>query len=44
MKQGSRTAKNEDCIQLIFVALKKLISPLHEPRKRISFKLAISLT
>jgi hypothetical protein len=38
MKQDSKTAKNEDNIQLIFGALKKLINPPPQPRKRIGFK------
>jgi len=38
MKQDSKTAKNEDNIQLIIGALKKLINPPPQPRKRIGFK------
>lgn len=38
MKQDSRTAKNEDNIQMIFEALKQLLNPPQEPRKRIGFK------
>lgn len=38
MKQNSRTAKSEDDIKLIFEALKQLLNPPQEPRKRIGFK------
>lgn len=38
MKQDGRTAKNEDNIQMIFEALKQLLNPPKEPRKRIGFK------
>ena len=38
MKQDGRTAKNEDKIQMIFEALKQLLNPPQEPRKRIGFK------
>ncbi|CAN5134968.1 hypothetical protein BH11BAC5_BH11BAC5_54170 [soil metagenome] len=38
MKNDSRTTKNEDNIQLIFGALKKLINPPSQLRKRIGFK------
>jgi len=38
MKQGSRTLKNEDDIEMIFTALKQLLNPPREPRKRIGFK------
>ncbi|MEO7211550.1 ORF6N domain-containing protein [Mucilaginibacter sp.] len=38
MKQDSRTAKNEDNIQMIFEALKQLLNPPQEPRQRIGFK------
>ncbi|CAN5590879.1 ORF6N domain-containing protein [soil metagenome] len=38
MKQDRRTVKNEDNIQLIFEALKQLLNPPQEPRKRIGFK------
>lgn len=38
MKQDGRTAKNEDNIQMIFEALKQLLNPPQEPRKRIGFK------
>ena len=38
MKQDSKTAKNEDNIQLIIGALKKLINPPPQPRKKIGFK------
>ena len=43
MKQDSKTAKNENNIQLIFGALKKLINPPPQPRKRIGFKPEIKL-
>jgi hypothetical protein len=32
--------QNSDEIQLIFEALKQLLDPPHEPRKRIGFKLS----
>ena len=38
MKQDGRTAKNEYNIQMIFEALKQLLNPPQEPRKRIGFK------
>ncbi len=38
MKQDNRASKNEDNIQMIFGALKKLINPSQGPRKRIGFK------
>ncbi|MES2773652.1 MAG: ORF6N domain-containing protein [Bacteroidota bacterium] len=38
MKQESRTITNEDNIRMIFDALKKLLNPPVEPRKRIGFK------
>ena len=38
MKNESRTAKNESNIQMIFEALKQLLNPPQEPRKRIGFK------
>ena len=38
MKQDGRTSKNEENIQMIFEALKQLLNPPQEPRKRIGFK------
>jgi 3-oxoacyl-[acyl-carrier-protein] synthase III len=38
MKQDGRTAQNEENIQMIFEALKQLLNPAKEPRKRIGFK------
>jgi phage regulator Rha-like protein len=38
MQQGDRTAKNEDEIELIFSALKKLLNPPNPPREPIGFK------
>lgn len=38
MKQDRRAAKSEDDIKLIFEALKQLLNPPQEPRKRIGFK------
>ncbi len=38
MKNESRTSKNESNIQMIFEALKQLLNPPQEPRKRIGFK------
>ena len=38
MKQDGRTLKNEENIQIIFKALKQLLTPPQEPRKRIGFK------
>ncbi len=38
MKQDSRTAQSENGIRLIFEALKQLLTPSQEPRKRIGFK------
>ena len=43
MKQDNKNAKNEDNIKLIFGALKKLINPPPQPRKRIGFKPEIKL-
>lgn len=38
MKQETPTTTNEDNIQMIFEALKKLLNPPADPRKRIGFK------
>jgi ORF6N domain-containing protein len=36
--QGSKTAKNEEDIQMIFSALKRLLNPPNPPREPIGFK------
>lgn len=38
LKQGTRMKKYEKDIQMIFEALKQLLTPLPEPRPRIGFK------
>lgn len=38
IKQGSRTAKNEEDIEMVFTALKQLLNPLNPPREPIGFK------
>lgn len=38
IQQGSRTAKNEEHIEMIFNALKKLLNPPNPPREPIGFK------
>jgi phage regulator Rha-like protein len=38
MQQGGRTSKNEEDIELIFSALKKLLNPPNPPREPIGFK------
>lgn len=38
IKQDRRSEKSEDDIKLIFEALKQLLNPIQEPRKRIGFK------
>ena len=38
MKQNNRTGKNEENIQLIFEALKQLLTPPQKTRERIGFK------
>ena len=37
MKQDSRTAKNEEDIQMVFEALKQLLNPPQQQRQRIGF-------
>lgn len=38
IRQGSRTGKNEEDIDLIFSTLKKLLNPPNPPREPIGFK------
>lgn len=38
LRQDEKTKKHEEDIQIIFSALKNLLSPPSEPRKRIGFK------
>lgn len=38
VQQGSRTTKNEEDIEMIFTALKKLLNPPNPPREPIGFK------
>ncbi len=38
MKQDSRTEKNEENIEMIFMALRKLLNPPQATRPRIGFK------
>lgn len=38
LKQNEKTTKHEEEIQLIFNALKQLLSPPQEPRKAVGFK------
>jgi len=38
IKQDNRLQKHEDEIQMIFSALKQLLNPPKEPRKRVGFK------
>ena len=38
IRQGYRTTKNEENIEMIFTALKKLLNPPPAPRERIGFK------
>ncbi|MCW3091558.1 MAG: hypothetical protein JWP81_2627 [Ferruginibacter sp.] len=38
IQQGTRTAKNEENIAMIFAALKKLLTPPNPPREPIGFK------
>ena len=37
-KNGVRTSKNEEDIQMIFTALKRLLNPPNPPREPIGFK------
>lgn len=38
IQQGSKTAKNEEDIEMIFAALKQLLNPPNPPREPIGFK------
>lgn len=38
IKQSGRTVKNEEDIELIFSALKKLLNPTNPPREPIGYK------
>jgi hypothetical protein len=38
-KQGKKMSKNEEDIQMIFAALKRLLNPPNPPREPIGFKI-----
>jgi hypothetical protein len=40
LKQGEKMKKHEGEIQIIFKALKQLLNPVQEPRKRIGYKVS----
>ena len=40
LKQDGRMKKNEEDIQMIFEALKELLTPPQQPRKKIGFRIS----